>query len=113
MAEAEYEVSYKNRLLMGGARTSLSPEEIVQMVAEDYMLEEVSEDDAGRAAPFNPKPEVDEVLGKNIGFRSMDSWVYRFWSENGDVKVIDLPGEFFLVRFDNEGDYKHALFEGP
>ncbi|XP_015962326.1 uncharacterized protein LOC107486291 [Arachis duranensis] len=126
------EVSYKDRLLMGGAGTSLSLEEIVQMVAEDYMLEEVSKDGVGRAAPFNPKPEVEvslaeydewcrpwklslivKVLGKNIGFRSMDSWVHRFWSKNGNVKVIDLTGEFFLVHFDNEGDYKHALFEGP
>ncbi|XP_072084617.1 uncharacterized protein [Arachis hypogaea] len=43
----------------------------------------------------------------------MDSWVQRVWSKNGDVKVIDLTREFFLVRFGNEGDYKHALFEGP
>ncbi|RYR35448.1 hypothetical protein Ahy_A10g050593 [Arachis hypogaea] len=51
----------------------------------------------GRATPFNPKPEVE---------------VQRIWSKNGNVKVIDLTRDFFLVHFGNEGDYKHALFEG-
>ena len=29
------------------------------------------------------------------------------------MKILDLTNEFFLVRFVDEGDYKHALFEGP
>ena len=27
--------------------------------------------------------------------------------------ILDLTDEFFLIRFVDEGDYKHAIFEGP
>ncbi|RYR29853.1 hypothetical protein Ahy_B01g054425 [Arachis hypogaea] len=31
----------------------------------------------------------------------------------GEDHYIDLTGDFFLVRFMDEGDYRHVLFEGP
>ncbi|RYQ91951.1 hypothetical protein Ahy_B09g098023 [Arachis hypogaea] len=101
--------SYKDSLLMGGAGISLLPEEIDHMVAEDYILEEISDEGTGKAAPFDPKPEVEvslaeygescrpwklslivKVLGKNIGFRTMESWVQRVWSKNGNFKISSL-----------------------
>ena len=82
--------------------------------------------------PFNPKPNVEvtleeydewcrpqkfslivKLLGKRLGFHAMATWIRKVWAKKGDVKILDLTDEFFLVRFANEGDYKHALFEGP
>lgn len=43
----------------------------------------------------------------------MTSKLQYLWAKKGAVHVMDRNNDFFLVRFKNEGDYKHALFEGP
>ncbi|XP_028075593.1 perakine reductase-like [Camellia sinensis] len=35
------------------------------------------------------------------------------WGAMGDVKVVDLGSDFFLVRLSNRDDYDHVLFDGP
>ena len=54
-----------------------------------------------------------KLLGKKLGFQAMATWIRKGWAKRGEVKVLDLTNEFFLVCFADEGDYKHALFEGP
>ncbi|XP_057746113.1 uncharacterized protein LOC130965362 [Arachis stenosperma] len=124
--------TYKDRLMSNDTGFVLSPTEIVQLVAEDYGLEEMEDVNLEEEAFFNPKPVVEvsleeydqwckpwklslivKLLGKSLGFRAMEAWIRRTWSRNGDLKVIDLTGDFFLVRFMDEGDYRHALFDGP
>lgn len=36
----------------------------------------------------------------------------NIWANKGAAHVMDRSNNFFLVRFEDEGDYKHALFEG-
>ncbi|XP_057450418.1 uncharacterized protein LOC130742100 [Lotus japonicus] len=43
----------------------------------------------------------------------MNLRIQRLWAREGDVKVMDLSEEYFLVRFSSENDYKFALYEGP
>ena len=89
-----------------------------------------SEDESSKE--FDPKPNIEvsleefeewchpwkatlivKLLGKRIGFRIMDSWIRRIWARKGEIKVLDLNEDFYLVRFLDEGDYNHALYEGP
>ncbi|KAI8024284.1 Perakine reductase [Camellia lanceoleosa] len=35
------------------------------------------------------------------------------WGAMGDMKVVDLGSDFFLVRLSNRDDYDHVLFDGP
>lgn len=56
---------------------------------------------------------VVNVLGKKVNYRMLENKAKRDWARNGGVKVIDMPRGFFAVQFENEADYKHALFEGP
>lgn len=43
----------------------------------------------------------------------MDRWIQNNWARKGAIKIMDLNHDFFLVRFVDEGDHKHALYEGP
>lgn len=35
------------------------------------------------------------------------------WARQGSVHILDMHDDFFMIWFSDEGDYKHALFEGP
>lgn len=52
-------------------------------------------------------------MGKKINYRVLENKITRDWANKGKVKIIDMPRGFFAVHFENEDDYKHALFEGP
>lgn len=43
----------------------------------------------------------------------MSNKLHHLWAKNGSVLVMDMDNNYFLVRFVDEGDYKHTLFEGP
>ncbi|RYR46121.1 hypothetical protein Ahy_A07g031869 isoform B [Arachis hypogaea] len=110
----------------------LNPKEIADMVVEEYVLENESFDGSPKTkAPFNPKPSIEvsleeyenwchpwkrslivKPLRKNLNLQNMDRWVSKRWAKKDMVKVIDLEENFFLVRFFNQEDYSHALFEG-
>lgn len=42
-----------------------------------------------------------------------ESKLQRSWTKNGTIQIIDMHDEYYQVIFQNEEDYKHALFEGP
>lgn len=127
-------LSYKEKLIAGETHdSSFSPKEIIDLVREELAVG-ISDPNQPRLerGPFNPNPvipisleEYDEwcrpwkytlvvkLLGKNIGFRWMNQRIHRLWDREGDVKVIDLTDEHYLVRFAAEKDYLHALFDGP
>lgn len=82
--------------------------------------------------PFNPYPSIPftlkeaeewcrpwkqslivRLLGKRIGLKTTQNRLEKDWSKNGPIKIIDLSDDYFLLHFQNEEDYKFALFEGP
>lgn len=84
------------------------------------------------ARPFDPKSRVHvsveeydkwyqawnqtlivRLLGKSVNLRFLTGRLQAMWARKGAIHVLDMDGDFFLVRFDDNGDYKHALFEGP
>ena len=124
--------SYRDSVVADGLGSDLSSEDIVNIVTEEYSTVDMMEDLLEEPAPFDPKPKVEvsleeydewckpwkfslivKLLGKKLGFQAMATWVRKVWAKRNEVKVLDLTDEFFLVRFADEGDYKHALFEGP
>ncbi|MED6160504.1 hypothetical protein PIB30_052048 [Stylosanthes scabra] len=67
------------------------------------------------ASSFNPKPAVNilleeydtwckpwkcslivKLLGKTVGFRTMEAWIKRVWDREGDVLILNITGDFFL-----------------
>ncbi|XP_057441868.1 uncharacterized protein LOC130733658 [Lotus japonicus] len=127
-------LSYKEKLIAGEqARPIFSPQEIIDLVRDELVVgnPETEEPKTDRGA-FNPKPVVPisleeyeewcrpwkyslviKLLGKRIGFKWMNQRIHHFWAREGDLKVIDLTDDYFLVRFVSEKDYLYALFEGP
>ncbi|RYR25096.1 hypothetical protein Ahy_B02g058720 [Arachis hypogaea] len=112
--------SYKDRLMSVDTKIVLSPTEIVQLVAEDYGLEEMEDVNLEEEAPFNPKSVVEvsleeydqwckpwklslivKLLGKSLEFRAMETWIRRTWSWNGDLKVRipKLPVKLYTDKF--------------
>ena len=125
--------SYKDMVVAQEIVANLKPDEIARAVIEDYIMEEERVDlDTDESIPFNPKPEVpvsiDEfnewckpwkltlivkLLGKSLSLRVMDRWIQRSWARKGAIRVLDMNEDFYIVRFADEGDYIHALYEGP
>lgn len=56
---------------------------------------------------------IVKLLGKKVSLNYLIKKLNVFWATNGMIQVLDLSNEFFMVRFKNEGDYSHALFEVP
>ncbi|KAJ1429723.1 Zinc finger, CCHC-type [Sesbania bispinosa] len=90
-------VSYRDKVMETDSRFKLQPEEIVRMVTEELFPDmDISNSNDHGDMEFNPNPNV-----------------HHLWAKNEDVRVMDASEDFFLVKFSDEGDYKHALFEGP
>ncbi|KAE8696542.1 putative calcium-binding protein CML28 [Hibiscus syriacus] len=53
------------------------------------------------------------LLGSTIGFKTLLNWISLLWQLQGQYQVIDLENDYFLVKFESEQDYIHALMEGP
>ncbi|XP_057745645.1 uncharacterized protein LOC130963559 [Arachis stenosperma] len=107
--------SYKDMVMANGLGDSLNPEEIVQMVSEDYESDFEKDRLAEEPlAPFNPKPVIEvslEEYDECLPF--MEKWVTRRWAKQSTINVTDLEENFFLIRFHAQEDYAYALFEGP
>lgn len=56
---------------------------------------------------------IIKLLGKRIGLRMIQARLPKLWQINGNLEVIDLQHEFFIVRFSNWGDYAHVFYGGP
>ncbi|XP_057744969.1 uncharacterized protein LOC130962820 [Arachis stenosperma] len=124
--------SYRDMVVNNGFE-KLNPDEIVELVAEDYVAESDPMDmNMEIQTPFNPKPNIEvsleeyeewcrpwkfsliiKPLGKLVNLQAIDRWVQRRWAKKGSIRVMDLVGNFFLVSFGSQEDYGHALFEGP
>ncbi|XP_057432215.1 uncharacterized protein LOC130724967 [Lotus japonicus] len=133
-AEVAGKISYRDKVVEGECFNNLfSPQEILESVHEDLCLNDAGDRGLTKArGPFNPNPIIPisieeysewcrpwknslivKLLGKKLGFRWMNQRLQRLWAREGEIKVMDLSEDYFLVRFSSENDYKLALFEGP
>ncbi|KAJ1379912.1 hypothetical protein SESBI_46471 [Sesbania bispinosa] len=75
---------------------NFQPEEIVRMVTEELF-----------------PGVIVRLMGKRVGIRFMSLELKHLWAKKGDVRTMDISEDFFFIRFSEEGDYKHALYERP
>jgi hypothetical protein len=59
------------------------------------------------------KTLIVNTLGKRIHYKVLENYLRRNWSKKGNINISDMADGFFSVQFTDEGDYNHALFEGP
>ncbi|KAL8167498.1 hypothetical protein V2J09_008997 [Rumex salicifolius] len=56
---------------------------------------------------------VVKVLGRKVSLATLDRRLRELWKPRGGMFVVDLPRQFFMVRFEDEQDYFTALTGGP
>ncbi|CAN1138934.1 hypothetical protein LINPERHAP2_LOCUS10965, partial [Linum perenne] len=56
---------------------------------------------------------VVRLLGKSIGYSYLCHRLRSLWKPAGNMQIIDLDKDCFLVKFGAEHDYYHALTGGP
>ncbi|KAL4279462.1 hypothetical protein GQ457_03G024230 [Hibiscus cannabinus] len=56
---------------------------------------------------------IIRLLGKSIGYRALLNRIQALWNLAGELQLIDLDNEYFLVRFALEEDFTRVLIGGP
>ena len=56
---------------------------------------------------------VVKVLGRNISIAVVSRKLRELWKPKGGMFVMDLPRQFFMIRFEKEEEYMEALTGGP
>lgn len=56
---------------------------------------------------------IVRVLGRNIAISALSKKLRELWGPKGAMYVMDLPRQFFMVRFEKEDEYLAALTGGP
>ncbi|XP_048596345.1 uncharacterized protein LOC125578102 [Brassica napus] len=56
---------------------------------------------------------IVKVLGRNVPLMSLTHKLKELWKPNGSMFVMDLPRNFFMVRFESDEEYMNALSGGP
>ncbi|XP_061363633.1 uncharacterized protein LOC133307191 [Gastrolobium bilobum] len=59
------------------------------------------------------KALIIKLLGKRMGARFLMARVIRMWNLMGVYEVIDMDNGYLVVRFQEDSDYNHVLYEGP
>ncbi|KAL4323225.1 hypothetical protein GQ457_11G016430 [Hibiscus cannabinus] len=59
------------------------------------------------------KSMIIRLLGKTIGYRALWNRIMALWTPVGEINLIDLDNEYYLVRFANEEDFQKVLSGGP
>ncbi|KAH9697599.1 DUF4283 domain-containing protein [Citrus sinensis] len=101
---------------------------VVFGMSDEWVLEEedvcCKEDDSMPYIAFSQrvhdrlaKPWANSVvvktLGRNLGYRVISERLKKLWGSKMGFSIIDLANDYYLVRFQNEGDVEYALTEGP
>ncbi|XP_010424626.1 PREDICTED: uncharacterized protein LOC104709762 [Camelina sativa] len=55
---------------------------------------------------------IVKVMGRHISVEAMNRRLKELWKPRGGMSVLDLPRQFFMVRFDVEEDYLRAVTGG-
>ncbi|KAL4366606.1 hypothetical protein GQ457_05G014170 [Hibiscus cannabinus] len=56
---------------------------------------------------------IIRLLGKSIGYRALLNCIHTLWNPVGELQLIDLDNDYFLVRFVKEVDFVRVLSDGP
>lgn len=56
---------------------------------------------------------IVRVLGRSVPLPSLTRKLKELWKPNGSMLVMDLPRNFFMVRFEVEEEYMNTLSGGP
>lgn len=56
---------------------------------------------------------IVKVLGRNLAISVLSRKLRELWNPKGAMYVLDLPRQFFMVRFELEEEYMAALTGGP
>ncbi|KAJ1420510.1 hypothetical protein SESBI_14254 [Sesbania bispinosa] len=56
---------------------------------------------------------IIKLLGKRVGLCFLQLGLEKIWNPLGDMEIIDLECDYFLVRFSNPSDYDMVFQGGP
>lgn len=59
------------------------------------------------------KSFVVKLLGKSIRYQMLCRRIHALWTPKGELDVLGLGRDFFLVRFHLQEDLNEVLFSGP
>lgn len=66
----------------------------------------------GLCAPWEDALVI-KLLGKTIGYQTMRDRLTRIWKLSAGFELMDIGNDFFMVKFDVEGDRTKVMDEGP
>ncbi|KAL4340504.1 hypothetical protein GQ457_08G008970 [Hibiscus cannabinus] len=56
---------------------------------------------------------IVRLLGRSIGFGTLQNRLHSMWELAGEIQLVDLEYNYYLVRFSDPQDYTMALTKGP
>lgn len=59
------------------------------------------------------KSLIIKVMGLEVGYKFLLSRLQKIWNPQGEYEVIDMPNNYWTVRFTEDRDYQFALEGGP
>ncbi|KAL4346847.1 hypothetical protein GQ457_17G009160 [Hibiscus cannabinus] len=59
------------------------------------------------------KSLIVHLLGRSIGYRALKNRVIASWLPMGEVSIVDLDNDYYLIRFAMDADYDKVLTSGP
>lgn len=59
------------------------------------------------------KALIVKYVGKPVGFALFKHRLMRLWNLKGKSDMLDIGVGFYIIRFELEKDYMHALMDGP
>ncbi|KAK8593200.1 hypothetical protein V6N12_045284 [Hibiscus sabdariffa] len=58
------------------------------------------------------KSVIARLLGKSIGYRALKNREHALWNPSGELSIIDLDNDYYLIQFALEVDYEKVLSGG-
>ncbi|KAK5772251.1 hypothetical protein PVK06_048531 [Gossypium arboreum] len=56
---------------------------------------------------------IVKLLGRNIGYNALYNRILFLWKPVHSIHLMDITNGYFLVKFQDTGDYNKALSQGP
>ncbi|KAJ4835907.1 hypothetical protein Tsubulata_006170 [Turnera subulata] len=121
----ELRVSYKDKLSLGKAAVDMEDpwaldEEPVCEEGDITVIEDADGENVVLSDDFKRRLEkpwekaiIVKLLGREIGYRALQIKIQAMWKPTGPFCIIDLEGNFYIIRFWDNFDYLHALTGGP
>lgn len=119
-------VSWVKKVTGGGAGGIQSPEEVLadDSVLDRFCLEFPNGGDGELVITIGQEVlkamnglwkrcMIVKVLGRNVSVSMLSRKLREMWKPAGEMLVMDLPRQFFMIRFGSEEEYTDALTGGP